>query len=507
LRERLRNLLVGGTQMTVAATRATGAPSGSRRNWRDIEWAPGYRAVRRLQVRIAKAVREERPGRVRALQWLLTHSYHAKLLAVKRVVSNKGRRTPGVDGVLWNTSRKKMQAVNTLTRRGYRSLPLRRIYIPKRNRKLRPLGIPTMRDRAMQALYALSLIPIAETTGDPNSYGFREFRSCADAIGQIFICLAKRFSPRWILEADIRSCFDEINHAWLLRHIPMDRKVLGRWLKSGYLDKGVLYPTSAGTPQGGIISPTLCNMTLDGLEAAVVKAVPGNAKVHVIRYADDFVITGSSEEVLRETVMPVVRNFLAARGLTLSDEKTRITRIEEGFDFLGQHLRRHKEKLIIEPSKAAVRGILAKTKEIINAHRGRQADAMIAKLNPVLRGWANFHRHVCSSAAFAKVDSRIFGQLWRWARRRHPRQGKCWTREHYFRPSACTGWHFFATIPGNTGLRRVVDLFLARSMKILRHEKIQGAANPYDRQFRGYFRRRAARGSARLHPLQAGCTI
>lgn len=493
--------------MTVAAPRPTGALSGRQESWRDIQWPPVYHAVRKLQVRIAKAVREGRHGKVKALQWLLTHSYHAKLLAVKRVVSNKGKRTPGVDGIIWNTSKKKMQAVSTLRRRGYIALPLRRAYIPKRNGKLRPLGIPTMRDRAMQALYALALIPIAETTADPHSYAFREFRCCADAIAQCFITLAKKCSPFWILEADIRSCFDEINHAWLFRHIPMDKKILGAWLKAGYLDKGKLYPTVSGTPQGGIISPTLCNLTLDGLEAAIRKAVPRRSKVNVIRYADDFVITGISQELLRDVVLPAVKAFLQERGLSLSEEKTRITRIDKGFDFLGQHLRKHRGKLIIEPSKAAARAIVAKTKEIIRTHRGQRADVMIGKLNPVIRGWANYHRWVCSSAAFAWVDSCIYRQLWRWARRRHGNKGKRWTRKRYFRETAATLWQFFETVKGKGGQRKIVDLFRAGSVKIIRHVKIRGTANPYDPALKGYFRERAARGWARLHPALAGCTI
>jgi len=240
--------------MTGAASRSPGALSDKLENWKAIDWPTVRQAVRRLQVRIAKAVRKGVHAKAQALQWILTHSYYAKLLAVKRVVSNKGKKTPGVDGVIWTTSRQKMEALSTLKRNGYSPLPLRRIYIVKKNGKLRPLGIPTMRDRAMQALHALALIPVAETTADPNSYGFREFRGCADAIGQCFISLAKSYSPRWVLEGDIRSCYDEINHAWLLDHIPMDKRVLGAWLGAGYLDKGMLYPTSAGTPQGGIMT-------------------------------------------------------------------------------------------------------------------------------------------------------------------------------------------------------------------------------------------------------------
>ena len=192
-----------------AIKRLAGAPSATGDNWKAINWHKVRREVRRLQIRIAKAVSEGRHGRVKALQWLLTRSFAGKALAVKRVVSNRGRKTPGVDGVIWSTSKQRMTAVRNLRRRGYQARPLRRVYIPKKNGKMRPLGIPTMHDRAMQALYALALQPVAETTGDPNSYGFRPYRSCADAIGQCYNSLVRRYSPQWILEGDIKACFDE----------------------------------------------------------------------------------------------------------------------------------------------------------------------------------------------------------------------------------------------------------------------------------------------------------
>jgi RNA-directed DNA polymerase len=210
--------------------------------------------VRRLQVRIVKATKEGRWGKVKALQRLLTHSYSGKVLAVCRVTTNRGRKTAGVDRVLWNTPEKKARAVHDLKQRGYNPQPLRRVYIPKSNGKMRPLGIPTMKDRAMQALYLLALDPVAETTADPNSYGFRPRRSCADAIEQCFSILT-RSNPQWILEGDIKSCFDRISHEWLLSHVPMDKEILRKWLKSGYLEKQVFYKTDEGTPQGGIITP------------------------------------------------------------------------------------------------------------------------------------------------------------------------------------------------------------------------------------------------------------
>ena len=469
--------------------------ASSRRNlnWKSVNWKKVGKKVKGLQMRIAKAVREGKFRLVKSLQWILTHSFYAKLLAIKRVVTNKGKATPGIDGVVWNTPRKKMQAVNLLNRKGYCPLPSRRVYIRKKSGKLRPLSIPTMRDRAMQALYTLVLVPVAETNGDPNSYGFKDGRCCADAIEQCFICLAKRHSPRWILEADIQACFDRIDQEWILNHILIDKKILRSWLNAGYVDKGRLYPTKAGTPQGSIISPVLANMTLDGLESAIKRAVPKGAKVHVIRYADDFIVTGKSKEILQDKVKPAIHSFLSQRGLNLSGEKTRIARIEDGFDFLGQHLRKYGEKFIITPSKNSVKAIVAKTRKIIKSHIGRTTLEMLRELNPVIRGWANYHRHACSKKTFRYVDACIFNNLWTWAKRRHPNKKVRWIRLRYFRSIGNREWCFFATQKTEGGDTNVIDLFYTSKVKIVRHIKIRGKANPYDRKWQEYFSRRSIR--------------
>ena len=468
------------------------ASSRRKFNWKSINWKKVEKKVKELQARIARAVREGKFRLVKSLQWLLTHSFYAKLLAIKRVVTNKGKRTPGVDGVIWKSPKQKMQAVNLLSRRGYRPLPLRRVYIKKKSGKLRPLGIPTMKDRAMQALYLLALAPVAETTGDPNSYGFREYRSCADAIEQCFICLSRRDSSRWVLEADIRACFDRIDHEWMLNHILMDRKILQAWLSAGYMDKGKFYPTKAGTPQGGIASPVLANMTLDGLESVIKKAVPRGSKVHVIRYADDFIVTGRSKEVLQEKVQPVIRSFLSGRGLSLSGEKTKITRIEDGFDFLGQHLRKHGEKLIITPSKSSVQGVIAKIRKIMKSNLGHTTSKMIRELNPVIRGWGNYHRRICSNKNFSYIEHRIFKAIWRWARRRHYNKNTRWIRKHYFRKAGNRAWTFFAAQKSKKGESKIIDLLSMDMIRIVRHIKICGNANPYDRDWQQYFSKRPA---------------
>ena len=274
------------------ASRATvdGASVSLAQEWNSIDWREAKAEVKRLQMRIAKAVEEGRWGRAKALQHILTHSFHAKALAVRRVTSNKGKKTPGVDGVVWKTAREKMKAVRSIKQRGYRAQPLRRVRIPKKNSpKKRPLSIPCMSDRVVQAVHKMGLDPVAETLADPHSYGFRCFRSCRDAIAQLFVLLAKKCSPCWILEADIEGCFDRISHAWLLQFIPMKRHILRQWLKAGYVENGSIVPTEEGTPQGGIASPVLANMTLDGLEAVIRNAVGGErvrgqrTKVHLVR--------------------------------------------------------------------------------------------------------------------------------------------------------------------------------------------------------------------------------
>ena len=465
-------------------------PQVRNRSWKAIPWRKVTECVRRLQIRIAKAWSKGLYGKVKNLQRLLLKSFYARLMAVKRVTSNKGSKTPGVDKILWRTPQTKLKASNQLGKGPYKPLPLRRIHIPKKNGKKRPLGIPTMSDRAYQALHLLTLEPIAETTGDKNSYGFRPCRGTADAIAQCFTVLSRKISPQYILEGDIKACFDEISHDWMLEHIPMDKNTLRKMLKAGYMEKGNFHATEAGTTQGGIASPTIANMVLDGIESHL-ETLFGNRlrmlQTHVIRYADDFIITANSKEFLENEIKPSLTTFFKTRGLRLSEEKTVITHIQKGFDFLGQTIRKFKEKLIIKPSDKSIASLLEKARDICKKNKQATTGYIIAQLNPIIRGWANYHRHVVSSAIFNKVDSEIHKILWRWAKRRHPNKGLKWIKDKYFKSYQGRNWTFSSDSKEDGHPLR---LFRASQIKIKRHIKIKQDANPFDLEWEIYFERR-----------------
>lgn len=494
------------------------ASSGKASAWNQIDWSKCERNVRRLQARIIKATQERRWGKVKSLQRLLTHSFNGKALAVKRVTGNQGKRTPGVDGRTWSTPEAKHKAIGLLKRRAYQPQPLRRVYIPKANGKLRPLGIPTMNDRAMQALYLLALAPVAETLADRNSYGFRPERSTADAIGQSFLLLSKNSDPEWILEGDIQGCFDNISHEWMLENIPTDAEVLRKWLKAGFVEKGILFPTEAGTPQGGIVSPTLANMTLDGMESFLKKTFPWkmtegklkSLKVNLVRYADDFIITGATKDVLENEVRPVVERFLNERGLQLSPEKTRITHINEGFDFLGQNIRKYNGKLLIKPSKKNTSVFLENIRTTLRRSGALSQEKLIRHLNPMIRGWMNYHRHIVAKATFNKVGPVLWGALWRWAKRRHPNKSAQWIASKYWHRMGSQEWVFAVDTGKRTPDGRTEWLRLAcpSAVKIRRHVKIKGEANPFDPRWRQYFEERTffkkfgiSRREAGINPL------
>jgi RNA-directed DNA polymerase len=343
----------------------------------------------------------------------------------------------------------------------------------------------------------LGLDPIAESHADGHSYGFRLERRCADALAQTHLLLSHRHGPGWTLEGDIKACFDKISHEWLLNHVPMDKPLLRRWLEAGFLEKHAWFATTDGTPQGGIISPALANWTLDGLQRLLAERFAdtpkgqGKSKVHLVRYADDFLITGTSKELLRDQVQPLVAHFLKERGLELSHEKTRITHVEAGFDFLGQNVRRYRcGKVLTKPSPSNVKTFLTKVRETIDRSGSQTAGEMIQRLNQQIKGWAMYHRYAASKRTFNSVDHRIFQMVWRWCRRRHPKKNREWIRTTYYRQDGHRHWVFTGTLSNRNGQGRPIELMAAAQVRIIRYVKIRSAANPYDPKWELYLEAR-----------------
>lgn len=451
--------------------------------WETINWCKIENDVNRLQSRIAKATENGERNKAKRLQYLLTHSFSAKAYAVRKVTTNPGKSTSGVDKKLWSTSASKMKAVLQLTDRKYRAKPLRRIYIEKKSgKKKRPLGIPTMYDRAMQTLYALALEPIAETTADTVSFGFRRGRSAKDAGEQIFNVLARKCAPKWVVEGDIKGCFDNINHQWLLTNIPMDKRIMRQFLKAGYIYQGNLFPTETGSPQGGAISSIYANMTLDGLEKLIQDRYHRNSKgkienhyraktkVNLVRYADDFIITANSKEIAEELKL-LVKEFLQSRGLELSEEKTAITHIDNGFDFLGWTFRKFNGKLIVKPSKESMKRVVRKLSEVIlKESKASTQEVMIRRLNLIIRGWTNYHKHTVASKAFSNVNNTIYLLLQRWAKHRHPNKNNWWRLNRYWHNVGNKPWLF------STDVNALINL---RTIHIVRHPNLNLTKNPF----------------------------
>jgi RNA-directed DNA polymerase len=313
-------------------------------------------------------------------------------------------------------------------------------------------------------------------------------------MAQCFNALAKPNSATWVFKGDIEGCYDNISFQWMLDNIPIDRVILRKWLRAGYVENGINYPTRKGTPQGGIISPTLANMTLDGMEQAVIRAVPRRSRVNFIRYADDFIVTGKSKRILETMVKPAIEKFLAKRGLTLSEEKTAITHIRDGFTFLGQSIRKHKKTLHITPSKEGVMVLVRKIGTLTRKYQSAPIVVLIKKLNEVLRGWANYHRHVVATRAFGYVDTYVFRQLWRMLRRRHSKKSNGWLAKRYW--TAAGQKHVFSVIKKIKGMPRLYQVVRTKSIGIKRHIKIRAHATPYLKKYAGYFwRRRNIKGA------------
>jgi RNA-directed DNA polymerase len=485
-------------------------------DWQQVNWRKANRLVKNLRQRIFQATRKQQWKQVRNLQRLLLKSYSNVLLSVRRVTQvNRGKRTPGIDKLLVKTGVAKAALVDRLKQWiAWEPLAVRRIYIPKRNGKPRPLGIPSIIDRCLQAMVKAALEPCWEAQFEPTSYGFRPGRGAQDAIARIYVTANVANRKKWVLDADISGCFDHINHNVLLQQIGQfpARGLIAQWLKAGYMEAGQIYPNDVGTPQGGVISPLLANIALHGMEAAlgITRYAQGCIKRGVeqviIRYADDFVVICDSKDAAEQAQADLQR-FLSLRGLTLSEEKTRIVHISEGFDFLGFNVRHYPSrnarsgwKMLIKPAQSSVQRFRAKLKDTFKRLQGSNATALIQVLNPILRGWANYYRGVVSSDIFNQLEGYVFWKVRRWISKTHPNHSYTWRNQRYWGEHPAypgSRWNF---VDQTTGM----VLYRIGYTRIQRHVLIQGDASPDNPDLREYFEQRnRASGQIGAHPLSA----
>jgi RNA-directed DNA polymerase len=498
----------GGRWMQETANRAEGRPI-----WNETDWSRAEKVVRNLRQRIYRAARKGDHRRVRSLQRLMLRSEANRALSVRRVSqTNAGRNTPGVDRVVVKTPAARAALVEHLARhQPWKASPVRRVYIPKTNGKRRPLGIPTIADRAMQAVVKNALEPEWEARFEPCSYGFRPGRSCHDAIGRIYSLSRPNKRKKWVVDADIRGAFDNIRHETItdaIKGFPA-RELVRQWLKAGCMEDGAFHESEAGTPQGGVISPLLANIAFHGMEGAVgVRYNRQNVikgKRALVRYADDLVIFAESREDA-ETAREEIAAWLAQRGLALSEDKTRIVHLSDGFDFLGFNVRHHPApktsrsgwKLLIKPSKEATAKFRRRLKAEWIALRGHNVGRVLKVLNPILRGWANYYRHVVSKATFGVLDHWMFRRSTRWIRLNHPDKPWKWAKLRYFgRLARDRGdqWVFGDTRTG-------AYLGKLAWTPIERHALVPYDASPDDAALRDYWANRRLTGLAALPPWQ-----
>lgn len=487
--------------------------------WASIDWRHIKKRVRNLRRRIYRATQNGQWNKVRNLMKLMLRSYSNLLLSVRRVTQeNQGKQTAGIDGQTALTPDERVKLVNEMKGQTlWKVKPTLRVYIPKPNGKRRPLGIPTIVDRVAQAVVKNALEPSWEARFEPNSYGFRPGRSTQDAIDQCFQRLRKGHDT-WVLDADIKGAFDNISHEFILQAIGKvpGRELIKQWLKAGYVEAQVFHETESGTPQGGIISPLLANIALNGMENLLsgftkIKAYKINRKSGAmagitttnkvksnrygfIRYADDFLITAETKTDI-EGIIPILKEWLGIRGLELNQDKTNIVHVEQGLNFLGFNVRQYKGTCLIKPQKDKMLAFLRQIQEWLNKNQSAKTEDVIAYLNPIIRGWGNYYRYVVSKKVFSYVDYRIWRMLWKWAVRRHPNKGKKWIANKYYnRPN---GWEFTAKTTDRNGTNRIMTLVRLSDIPIERHVKVKDTSSPDDPTLNKYWQtRKTQRGKS-----------
>jgi RNA-directed DNA polymerase len=482
-------------------------------DWNAVDWRKANRTVRNLRRRIFRAAQEGTLKKVRSLQKLMLRSYSNRLVSVRRVAQiNAGKNTPGVDKLVIKTPAARGRMVDLLVHYTlWKAKPARRVYIPKANNKLRPLGIPVVVDRCLQAMVKNALEPAWEAKFEGTSYGFRPGRSCHDAIEKIFVLARPNKTKKWVLDADIKGAFDNISHDHLLKAIGSvpGRELIKQWLKAGYVEHGTFHATEQGTPQGGVVSPLLANIALHGMEEAIGVKYDYRGQLigkrAVVRYADDFVCFCETREDA-EQVQKILVEWLKERGLTLSEEKTRIVHLTEGFDFLGFNIRHYPApqtsrtgwKLLIKPSKESVQDVQKKLKDQWDKAQGTNVQSVLAKLNPIIRGWANYFRTAVAKEIFSKLDSWMFYKADRYARRMHPKKSSDWRHRKYWgrlQLDRLDPWVF--------GDKQTGGYLLKFSwFPIERHVLVKGTASPDDPRLADYWTKRQATKARDLTPSQ-----